>query len=468
MTTSRSRGTSTRWRWFAPLDVLKAKADDVLRRAAGRRGHVFNLGHGILPRTPVEHVVALVEHVRDASPDEPELTRQVEVLVAGAGVSGLTVAYDLTRSGIDCLVAERAERAGGLISTRSIDGYVMDPGPDAFLTQKPQAMALCGELGLTPEIIPTNRERQKVFVLRGGKLHALPAGMRLTVPTRVLPLLTSDLFTVGGKLRLLAEWLVPRRREATEESIARVRHAPGSGPRLSSASASRSSPGIHCGDARRLSMDVLFPRLVDLEARYGSVSRGMVRAGGPGGETAFSSLAPGMRRLIDALLEKLPEERVLLGREVVAVSRDGADYVSELASGESVRSRALVVALPIRAAETLTRSSFPELAEPLSRIQTVSSAVVFHAFDQAAVSHPLDGYGFVVPDGEPNRLLAATFVTTKFPGRAPEGKLLFRTFSEACGTPRRWSSTTTSSRSCRARSSPACSVPWARRCSRAS
>ena len=355
------------------------------------------------------------------------MTRRVEVLVAGAGISGLTVAYDLTRAGIDCLVAERAERPGGLISTRSVDGYVMDPGPDAFLTQKPQAMALCGELGLTPEIIPTNPDRQKVFVLRDGRLHALPAGMRLTVPTRVLPLLGSELFTLGGKLRLLAEWLVPRRKDPTEESIAEFVTR-----RFGAEALERVGEpllaGIHCGDARKLSMNVLFPRLVDLERRYGSVSRGMIRAGGPGGETAFSSLAPGMKRLIDALRDRLPEERVLLGREVVSASRDGDDYVCELASGETVRSRALVVALPIRAAESLTRGSFPEIAEPLSRIETVSSAVVFHAFEAGDVSHPLDGYGFVVPDGEPNRLLAATFVTTKFPDRAPEGKLLFRTF----------------------------------------
>ena len=351
--------------------------------------------------------------------------RSTSVLIAGGGVSGLTAAYDLGRHGVDAVVVERARRLGGLVSTDARDGFVMDAGPDAFLTQKLQATELCQELGLGDEMISTNPDQQKVYILHGGTLHALPRGMRLTVPTRWLPLIPSGLFTWRGKLRMLRERWIPPRSGESEESVESfiVRRFGGESyervgePLLA---------GIHCGDGERLSMDFLFPRLVAMEERFGSVTRGMAAAGAGG--TAFASLAGGMGRLIEALSGELPDDNVLLEEAVKDVRLEDGRFVANLTSGETIHAKVVVLALPIYATRGLVRRRFPAVAEILERIQTVSSAVVFHAFAKDDVRHPLDGYGFVVPQGEPNRLLAATFVTTKFPGRAPDDSVLIRTF----------------------------------------
>jgi oxygen-dependent protoporphyrinogen oxidase len=250
--------------------------------------------------------------------------------------------------------------------------------------------------------------------------------MRLTVPTRWLPLVASGLFTWRGKARMLAERWVKTRGDAREESVESfvVRRF---GRECFERVGEPLLAGIHCGAGDRLSMDVLFPRLVAMESRYGSVSRGMAAAGSGG--TAFASLAGGMRDLIDALRRRLPGDAVWLDHGVDDVRTAEGGFEATLASaGGDVHSEAVVLALPLHATRELVRDRFPSVAAILERIPTVSSAVVFHAFSRDDVDHPLDAYGFVVPKDEPNRLLAATFITSKLPGRAPKDQVLIRTF----------------------------------------
>ena len=142
------------------------------------------------------------------------------IVILGGGIAGLTAAYDLGRRGLDVLLLEGEEQLGGLISTFGRNGFVMDGGPDAFLRSKPHARELCEELGLGGELIPTNPDRKRVYVLYEGRLQPLPDGFRLTVPTRLLPLLGSRLFTLRGKLRMLCEPFVPSRKGEGEESVA--------------------------------------------------------------------------------------------------------------------------------------------------------------------------------------------------------------------------------------------------------
>jgi len=354
--------------------------------------------------------------------------RETEVLVVGGGVSGLTTSYELGQRGVDSLVVEKGTRAGGLISTKVRDGFVMDPGPDAFLTQKPSALALIEELGLTSRIVPTNPHQKKVYVLWKGRLLPLPAGMRLTVPTRYGPLLTSPLFSLQGKLRLFAERFVARRQPSiVEESIAEFVER-----RFGREALERVGEpllaGIHCGDAQKLSMDVLFPRLVELESRFGSLTKGMTKVVRTQGDSMFASLDGGMAVLVESLRSRVPADRLVMGESVERIETSPEGFVARLSGGGSVGARRVVLALPISTCRTLTAPTWPAVSKVLSRISTTSTAVVFHAFDSDAFSHPLDGYGFVVPKSEPNRLLAATFVSTKFPGRAPAGSTLLRTF----------------------------------------
>ncbi len=351
------------------------------------------------------------------------------IVVVGGGVAGLTLAYDLGRRGLDVLVLEAEERLGGLIDTFARDGFLMDGGPDAFLRAKPHARALCEELGLASELIPTNPDRRRVYVLRGGRPHALPEGFRLTVPTKLLPFLGTSLFSLRGKLRMLCEPFVPARRAEGEESVSSfvLRRF---GKEALERVGEPLLAGIHCGDAAKLSMDLLYPNLVALERKHGSLTRGMAAEGAIQEESVFLSLAGGMCRLVERLAQEIQINggEIRPGQRVVEIRRPERGFENFLATGERVSSSALVLALPLRASEALLESIAPEAAAAISRIETVSTAVVFHAFRRENVDHPLDGYGFVVPESEPNRLLAATFVSTKFPARAPDSHVLLRTF----------------------------------------
>ncbi len=181
----------------------------------------------------------------------------------------------------------------------------MDGGPDAFLRAKPHARALCEELGLASELIPTNPDRRRVYVLHRGRLHALPEGFRLTVPTKLLPFLGTRLFSLGGKLRMLYEPFVPARQEATEESVSSfvLRRF---GKEALERVGEPLLAGIHCGDAAKLSMDLLFPNLVALERKHGSLTRGMAAEASRGEESVFLSLAGGMCRLVERLAQEDP------------------------------------------------------------------------------------------------------------------------------------------------------------------
>lgn len=352
------------------------------------------------------------------------------VLIVGGGITGLSCAYTLSESGIDFLLLEKQTELGGTIRTERVDEFLLDTGPDAFLTQKPEAVSLCRELGLESRLMPTNPEQRNVFVLRGGKLHPLPEGMVLTVPTQILPFALSGLFSPLGKLRMGMEAFIPRRRAQQEESIASFVTR-----RLGHEALERLAEpllaGIHSGDPELLSMDQLFPRFVALEQKYGSLIRGMrhmrrKRGSSPG--TVFMSLTGGLSELVETLVEKLPKKAIRPGTEVSGIQHDGSTYMVETSSGERYTADALVISLPLKAMRFLSSGLSRDLAVVFSKLRTVSTAIVFLAFHREEVRHPLDGYGFVVPATEGRRIQAGTFVSTKFPNRCPSSHVLMRAF----------------------------------------
>ena len=186
--------------------------------------------------------------------DAVEPARRCDALIIGGGISGLCVAYELHRAGLSFVLAESEERLGGLIGTVRSGGFLMERGPDAFLRDKPGGLALARELGLENEIVPTNPRAKDVFILKKGVLTPMPSGLRLTVPTRAMPVLRSPLLSVPGRLRLLAERFVPARKSDSEESIRDF-----IGRRFGSEAVRwLGEPllaGIHCGRAERLSQD---------------------------------------------------------------------------------------------------------------------------------------------------------------------------------------------------------------------
>jgi len=351
--------------------------------------------------------------------------RPVDVVVIGGGIAGLAAAYELQQRGRAVRVLEASGRPGGVIRTERTDGWVIDGGPDSLLVQKAAAVALCRELGLGDRLVPTLQPRT-AFVLRRGQLHAIAEGSFLGFPITLGALMRSRLFTVLGKIRMAREVLVPRRDGTDDESIASfVRRR--FGAEAVEYLADPLLAGIHAGDAERLSMRALFPRLVEAERRSGSVIRALrsLRVT-PSPQGAFVSLPGGTGELVDALAAALAPGTVLYGAAVTTVRRDTLFEVA-FTDGR-IRAGSVILAVPAYVASTVVRDLDPTLADLCGAVRYASTATVVFGYRRDQVAHPLRGTGFVVPRTEGRALLAGTWVSSKWPGRAPAGHVLIRGF----------------------------------------
>ena len=353
------------------------------------------------------------------------MTTSVDVAIVGAGISGLAAAYELQRRGVSVRVLEAGDRAGGVITTERFDGWVIDGGPDSLLVQKPGAVALCRELGLGERLISTLTPRT-AYVVRDGRLHPLVEGSFLGFPLSAAALARASLFTLQGRLRMACEFLIPRRASDDDESIASfVRRRFGN--EAADYLADPLLAGIHAGDAERLSVRALFPRLVDAEQRNGSVLRAfraLHMKTTPQG--AFVSLPGGIQELVDTLVAALAPATMRLSTRVTDLRR-GAGYVLETSAG-ALTARSVILAVPAYAAGALLRGVDISLASLCEATPYASTATVAFGFRREQVGHPMNGTGFVVPRVEHSALLAGTWVTSKWPGRAPEGHVLLRAF----------------------------------------
>jgi protoporphyrinogen/coproporphyrinogen III oxidase len=353
---------------------------------------------------------------------------RVDVVVIGGGIAGMSAAYALGKLGVSCRLLEGGARLGGVVRTEVVDGFVLEAGPDAILTQKPEAVALARELGLGPRMVPTNPRLKTVFVLHRGRLIPLPDGMTLGVPTRIAPMITTRLFSWPAKVRMASELRMRPRPDAADESIASFlsRHF---GSEAVERIGEPLLAGIHAGDPERLSMLSAFPRFVDMERRHGSLIRAMWKAPRPkpGGPPAFVSFRSGLGELAGALAARLagPARTSWRAR---AVRRAGSAWEIEAADGARLQAGALVLAVPAAVAARLLEKVDPGIASALGAFRSVSTAVVYLGYRRGDVAHRLNGYGVVVPRGEGLRVSALGFVSTKFPGRAPDGHVLLRAF----------------------------------------
>lgn len=348
----------------------------------------------------------------------------VDVAIVGAGIAGLAAAYELRKRGVSVQVLEAASRPGGVISTERVDGWIIDGGPDSLLVQKPAGVALCRELGLGERLISTLTPRT-AFVLRDGRLHSLAEGSFLGFPLRFGALARSSLFTIGGRLRLAGELLIPGNRDDEDESIgAFVRRR--FGAEAVDYLAEPLLAGIHAGDVEQLSMRALFPRLVEAERQSGSVLRAF-RAlhATPSPQGAFVSLPGGTGDLIDALVTAMPG--IVRTQTRVTELRRAQLVILETSAGR-FEARAVILAVPAYVAGSLLRAFDTTLAAGCDAVPYASTATVAFGYRREQVAHPMHGTGFVVPRVERSPLLAGTWVTSKWPGRAPDGHVLLRGF----------------------------------------
>lgn len=360
------------------------------------------------------------------------------MIVVGAGIAGLAAAYELSRRGVSCVVLERAARAGGVIFSEVVDGFTIDGGPDSLLVQKPAAIALCQEIGLGGRLVPTKPPRL-AYIQRAGTLHALPAASVLGIPTRVGPFVRSCLFSWQGKLRMGAELFIPPRRKGddADESIgAFIRRRFGR-----EAATYLGEPllaGIHAGDVDRLSVRALFPQFVEAERAHGSLLRAFRRrsqAGAGNVDGAFRSLPGGLSEMVDALVRALPAGSVRMGVTVTGI-RDQSSvirgqspgFVLETVGSPPIEARAVILAAPAFVTSAMTREYDAELSRVCGEIPYASSAAVVLAFARGSVGHPLNGSGFVVPRVEGTGILATSWLSSKWPHRAPDDRVLLRAF----------------------------------------
>jgi oxygen-dependent protoporphyrinogen oxidase len=319
-----------------------------------------------------------------------------------------------------------------VIATERSDGCIIEAGPDSFLSEKPAALRLCERLGIADRLVGTREAFRRTLVVRGGRLHPIPEGFVLLAPTRFWPLIASPLFTWPGKLRMALDLALPRGARG-DESLARFVTR-----RLGREAFERVAQplvsGIYTADPERLSVAAAMPRLLEMERTERSLILGMWRQQRRAAASAtdnsgarwslFLSFDAGMQTLVDRLAQALPEGVVHLAEPVRSIARDAGGWrVADHAPYDAV-----ILAVPAPAAAELLRGSDAALADDLAAIEYASTAIVSLAFDREAIPHPLDGFGFVVPLIERRALLAGTFSSIKFPGRAPATRVLIRAF----------------------------------------
>ncbi|MGB0128308.1 MAG: protoporphyrinogen oxidase [Rhodocyclaceae bacterium] len=357
------------------------------------------------------------------------MTFEADVVVVGAGISGLTAAWNLQRKGKRVIVIEAAARAGGTIGTVRQDGFLVETGPNSTLDTSPLIATLLEEAGITGERIYADSAAKKRFVLRGGRLLPLP----MSPPA----FLTTPLFSWQAKLALLWEPFVPRAAPEADESVAEfVRRR--LGQEFLDYAINPFVAGVYAGDPNQLALRSAFPKLYELEQRHGSLIRGQIagmreRKNNPEQSkrtAAMLSFRDGMQTLPDALAAKM--ERLDLSTRAQRLSRSetGGWQVDAVGPQGPVvyRSPSVVIATPADAAARLIEPLAANAAAALDAMIYPPVASVACAYNRGDVAHAMDGFGFLVPQVEDRRVLGSIFSSTLFYGRARADKALLTTF----------------------------------------
>jgi protoporphyrinogen/coproporphyrinogen III oxidase len=353
------------------------------------------------------------------------------VIIIGGGISGLSAAYYLAKGGVASTIIESRPRLGGVIQTEQVQGCTIEAGPDSFLSVKPAALDLIKDLGLGNDVIGSNDHLRITYVRKGGRLVPLPDGLMMMVPTKILPLVTTPLLSMGTKFRMGMELLRAPKMKAGDESVADfVREHYGqeavdylAEPLLS---------GIYGGDPRELSVTAVLPRFVDLAQKYGSLTRGVLasRAQAPKAQSPaplFRTLKGGLGQMVNAVVASIQGKVEIRHTRAASVERMPAGFRVQL-EGEWIEADHLVVASEAHSGAQLLAGVDGRIAELLGMVAYSSSMTVAVGFDAKDFDKLPEGFGFLVPKKERKRLVACTWVGTKFSHRVPEGKVVARCF----------------------------------------
>jgi oxygen-dependent protoporphyrinogen oxidase len=379
------------------------------------------------------------------------------IIIVGGGVAGLGAAYKITRAAseghdVEFVLLEKDRRLGGKIQTEIVPDpsekgtFIVDGGPDCFLTEKPACHRIAKLMGIFDDELPTNDSRRRTWILSRGKLHQMPDGVMMFAPTKFVPFATTGLFSWPGKIRMAMDLFIPPKKLAsgefndeTLESFVVRRMGRECLDRL----AEPLVGGVHASDPSKMSLAATFPRLLEMEQNYGSLLKAFIAIrrkvedmrrkypAKPGEKprTFFTSFVNGMQELTDRMADAAGRGSIHTGLVVTALRRkdDGA-WSAQLSNGSTLDGDAVIIATESWAAEPLIRQHDQGIAEALASIPTSSSATISIAFNESEVGFDLKAFGVLCPLVEGRALMAATYSSTKWPGRAPAGKVLLRGF----------------------------------------
>lgn len=364
------------------------------------------------------------------------------VVIIGGGISGLSTALYLKEQAqaagheVEYLLIEKGERLGGNIFTEKVDGFLVEGGPDCFLSEKPWAAQLCRHLGLGDQIIPTTEENKGTFVLSDGKLHDMPDGLILMVPTKIWPLITTSLFSFLGKLRMGFELFIPSKHGKEDETLGSFVRRRLGGEALDKI-AEPLVAGVHAGDPETMSMRASFPKFIAMEEEHGSLIRAMLarmkkarevqRASSGPRPTMFMTLKGGLGTMIDAIVSRLDNSAIKVGAAVSKIEKREGRYFIHLEDGSQVEADSVILSTPAHVSSSFLKETDYSLSEKLATIPYVSTATVTMAFKASEVNLP-KSFGFVIPRVEKRRIMAATFTSRKFAGRCPDEYVMIRCF----------------------------------------
>lgn len=360
-----------------------------------------------------------------------------KIVVIGGGITGLSAAHRLTelkeQQGLDIevLVIEKATKLGGTISTVNKNGFLIELGPDMFFTKRPWALNLSKRLGLESELIETNESKRGTYVLWKKRLVPVPEGFLMLAPSKIIPFLKTPLFSWTGKLRMMLDLFIAKKDSSDESLASFVRRRFGN--EALERVAQPMIGGIYTADPEKLSLKATMPQFIEMEQKHGSVIKGMLnnkqdsKQDSGARYSQFLSFENGMQTLVNALQKSLVDESIFLEESVNHIDKNNKNWEIQT-DKRRLSVSGVIVTTPSYHAASLVKDIDTDLASELNFIEHASSAVVICAYKREQISHELNGFGFVVPNVEKSDLIACSFSSIKFDGRASKNYILIRAF----------------------------------------
>ncbi len=349
-----------------------------------------------------------------------------KALIVGGGISGLSAAYYLAKAGIRPTLVEKAPELGGVIHTSVQQGCVLEAGPDGFMAAKPWAMDLIRELGLADQIIGSNDHSRVTYIVKHGKLVPLPDGIMMVVPTKIMPLIGTRLFSWETKIRMGLEFFRRPNGKRPDRSVYDflMDHY---GRESIDYLAEPLLAGVYGGDPKQMSVNSVLSRFAEIESKYGSLTRGVLAAPKPPKTAGPKSFLWTLKNGLGELIEKLRPSTDVVHGTVEELQRNASGFRARV-DGDWLEAEHVVLAAPAGDCARLLGSSSPGLADLLSEIPYTSSITMSLGYRKDTFDHPLKGHGFLVPKLERKYLMGCTWVGNKFSHRVPDDMVLLRCF----------------------------------------